>query len=122
MIPIRSNQLTGLEWRQPGALSREYELRGGDSIFARLVWLKMFGTLASAETAGANWTFKRTGFLTSVITARVTGSETDIAYYEPNWSGTKGQLHVSRWRSTFTSVAKRSSACGPRKVLWTRPS
>jgi len=94
LIPIRSNQLDGLEWRQPAAFAREYELHCGDSVLARLVWRKAIGTLAAAETSGANWTFKRTGFLTSVITARVSGSDIDIAYYEPNWSGAKGQLRI----------------------------
>jgi len=55
----------------------------------------MLGTLAAAATAEANWTFKRTGFLTSVVTARVSGAETDVATYVPNWMGTKGQLQIS---------------------------
>ena len=94
MIPIRSNQLAGLEWRQASAFSRTFDLYSGDSILAHLEWLKVLGTLASARTAEAHWTFKRTGFLTSVVTARVAGTEADIASYEPRWSGTKGQLHV----------------------------
>jgi hypothetical protein len=93
VIPFRSNQLAGLEWRQASAFSRTFDLYSGDSILAHLEWLKLMGTLASAVTAETQWTFKRTGFLTSVVTARVAGSETDIATYQPNWSGTKGQLH-----------------------------
>ena len=95
MIPIQTNQLAGLEWRQNSAFSRTFELFSGDSVLARMEWLKTFGTLASAETADASWTFKRTGFLSSVITARVAGTEADIAAYHPNWMGTKGLLESS---------------------------
>ncbi|HEY3440413.1 MAG TPA: hypothetical protein VGK29_06670 [Paludibaculum sp.] len=94
MIPIRPNQLAGLEWRQPSTFSREYELRSGESLLARIVWMKTFGTLASAETAESSWTFKRTGFLTAVVTARDTGGDTDIVTYRPNWTGAKGQLRI----------------------------
>ena len=92
MIPIRANQLAALEWRQDSAFSRTFDLFSGDSVLAHLEWMKILGTLAAAETAGARWTFKRTGFLTSVITARVAGTETDIATYEPNFLGNKGRL------------------------------
>lgn len=92
MIPFRANQLAGLEWRQDSAFSRTYDLFSGDSVLAHLEWLKILGTLAAAGTADARWTFKRTGFLTSVVTARAAGTETDIATYEPNWMGTKGRL------------------------------
>jgi len=94
LIPIRSNQLDGLEWRQPATFSRKYELCLGDSILARLEWLKVFGTLARAETAEASWTFKRTGFLSPVVTARAADSEANVASYEPNWSGYKGRVQV----------------------------
>jgi hypothetical protein len=92
MIPIRANQLAGLEWRQDSAFSRTYDLFSGGSLLAHLEWLKMLGTLAAAQTSDCSWTFKRTGFLTSVVTARAAGTETDIATYEPNWMGTKGRL------------------------------
>lgn len=92
MIPIRSSELAALEWRQVSALSRSFELRSGNSLLARLQWLKMMGTLAAAEISDSNWTFKRTGFLSSVVTARATGTEIDIAHYRPNWSGSKGEL------------------------------
>ncbi len=92
MIPIRANQLAGLEWRQDSAFSRTYDLLSGDSVLAHLEWVKMLGTLAAAQTSDCSWTFKRTGFLTSVVTARVAGTDTDIATYEPNWMGTKGRL------------------------------
>ena len=94
MIPIRANVLNGLEWRQPGAFSRAYELKSGDSVLAELAFQKVFGTLARAWTAESAWTFKRAGFLTPVVTVRVEGSPDDIATYHPNWTGNKGVLSL----------------------------
>ena len=94
MIPIQARMLNGLEWRQPAAFSRTYELKSGDSVLAGLAFQKVFGTLARAWTAGAAWTFKRAGFLTPVVTVRAEGSETDIATYHPNWTGNKGLLQL----------------------------
>lgn len=95
MIPIRSTQLAGLEWRQPSAFARSYELKAGDSVLATVEFKKVFGTLAEARTAEQAWTFKRTGFLTPVVTARVAGTEQDIAHYKPGLMGTKGTLHLA---------------------------
>lgn len=94
MLPIQANQLSGLEWSQPSAFSRRFELKAGDSLLAELAFLKTFGTLAEATTASAVWTFKRSGFLTPHVTARLAGSETDLAVYEPNWTSTKGRLRI----------------------------
>ena len=95
MNPIRSNPLGGLEWRQNSALSRSYELSAGDSLLARLQFQSLFGSLALADTGESSWTFKRTGFLTPVVTARRAGDEEDVATYEPNWSGNRGRLHLA---------------------------
>jgi hypothetical protein len=94
MLPIRANQLAGLEWSQPSGFSRRYELKAGDTKLAELAFQKTFGTLAQATTAEAAWTFKRSGFLTPHVTARLAGSEADVAVYEPNWTSTKGRLTV----------------------------
>ncbi|WP_321470948.1 hypothetical protein [uncultured Paludibaculum sp.] len=95
MIPLRSNQLAGLEWKQHSAFARAYELRSGDTVFAAIDFKKVFGTLAEATTADQRWTFKRTGFLTPMVTARVAGSEQDVAHYKPGLMGTKGALYLA---------------------------
>jgi hypothetical protein len=92
MIPIDPRQLGELEWSQPSAFSRQYELRSGDSLLATLKFVTAFGSLARAETAACAWTFKRSGFFSPRVTARVEGSQTDVALYEPNWSGSKGSF------------------------------
>jgi len=95
MIPIRSTQLGGLEWKQQSAFARAYELKSGDSVLASVSFKKVFGTLAEAQTADQSWTFKRTGFLTPLVTARVAGSEQDVAFYKPGLMGTKGEIHLA---------------------------
>jgi hypothetical protein len=95
MIAIDPRQLSGLEWKQPAAFRRGYELRSGDSVLASLDFVKMLGSLAEGEVVGGRWTFKRSGFLAPKATARVEGSEQDIALYEPNWSGTKGLFRLA---------------------------
>ncbi|QOY88652.1 hypothetical protein [Paludibaculum fermentans] len=94
MIQIQSNQLGGLEWKQLSAFARAYELRSGDSVLASVEFKKVFGTLAEAKTAHEAWTFKRTGFLTPMVTARVAGSEQDVAHYKPGMMGTKGEIFL----------------------------
>ena len=94
MLPIQANQLAGLEWSQPSGFSRRYELKAGDTMLAELAFQKTFGTLAEATTAESVWTCKRSGFLTPHVTARLAGSEADVAVYEPNWTSTKGRLRI----------------------------
>jgi len=87
-------QLSDLQWRQPTALKRSFELRSGDSQLAELVFLKALGTLAEAKAAGQCWTFKRSGFLNPVVTARQPGSETDIATFRAKWTARSGSMQV----------------------------
>jgi hypothetical protein len=81
--------ITGQEliWQQPHALERRYKLRGDDEVVARLTWEKRFGTLAAAETSTGRWTFKRVGFWRPRATVRTEGSDTDLAVFEPRWTG-----------------------------------
>jgi hypothetical protein len=95
VISYRFEQAYELEWTQPSALSNNFELKAGDSVAATLVFQKVFGSLAVGHTAADAWTFKRRGFLRATIGARVEGQESDIAVYEPNWSGTKGAITLS---------------------------
>ena len=81
------------EWKQPSAFARTFELRSDDSLVATLHFPKTFGTLAEAVWGEHQWTFKRQGFLRPRITARLSGSEQELALYEPNWTGAKGVLH-----------------------------
>ncbi len=95
MVPIREANLSGLEWRQTSAFQRHYELKSGDSVLAELTFLKTFGTLARMATLSGNWTFKRTGYLSPVVTARVENGEAELATYHPHFMGRKGALTLA---------------------------
>jgi hypothetical protein len=77
-----------LIWSRPRAMKREFELRSGEEVLATLRWSKgWWSTLAEAAFAGEEWTFKRSGFWKPAVTARRPGSETDLATFEPGWTG-----------------------------------
>jgi hypothetical protein len=77
-----------LIWSRPRMMKREFELRSGEETLATLRWSKgWWSTLAEAASAEGEWTFKRSGFWKSKVTARQPGSETDLATFEPGWTG-----------------------------------
>lgn len=88
------------EWTGHGLLKRSYELRAGDDVFATLRWDSAIGTRASAEAAGAAWTFKRVGFIRTHVTVRAPGSDADLAVFHPDWLG-NGTVELAlgaRWK------------------------
>ncbi len=106
-----------LEWREPKATVRHYELRAGEALCGTLDFRSAWGTLATAEMAAGAWTFKRVGFLNPRVTVREAGSDHDLAVYQPRFWG-DGQLALAdgatfHWRSinfwstqwAFTDVA-----------------
>lgn len=95
MMPLDSRAPGTLEWKQNSAFSRTYELKGGDSVYAVLEFLKSFGSLAEARTTDGVWTLKRQGMLTPSACARVAGSEADVAIYKPHWTCTKGEITLA---------------------------
>jgi len=93
-----------LEWLQPKTLERYYELQAGPAQLATLTFHSAWGTLATAETAGGAWTFKRVGFLNPRVTVRVAGSPDNLAVYQPKFWG-DGTLTFAgglafRWQPT----------------------
>jgi hypothetical protein len=74
-----------LVWVQPARLKQEFELRAGDEVIGTLRWQR--SSLAIAETAEQSWTFKREGFWHPRITARIAGSDDNIATFQPGWAG-----------------------------------
>ena len=103
-----------LVWTQPKAMCREYQLNNGEELVGRLRFEKSFGSLASAEVASQNWTFKREGFLHPRVTVRAPNSDVNLAVFQPSWSGggvvgfpDGRQIHwrcTSFWRSEWTFV------------------
>jgi hypothetical protein len=77
-----------LEWLEPRALQRRYELRLEEELYATLEFRSAWGTLATAHAADGAWTFKRVGFLNPRITVREVGQKADMAIYHPKfWGG-----------------------------------
>ncbi len=103
-----------LVWTQPKAMRREYQLKNGDELVGRLYFEKSCGSLATAEIASQNWTFKREGFLHPRVTVRAPNSDANLAVFHPNWSGSgvvefpDGRQihwrHTSFWRSEWAFV------------------
>jgi hypothetical protein len=93
-----------LEWLHPSLFKREHELRAGDDLYGTLRWERTFGSLATAETADGRWTFKRSGFMTTEVTARPVGSEETVASLNPGWLG-KGTLLAGSQAFHWTSIS-----------------
>jgi len=79
MRSFRDFKESEINWVQPRALERHYELRSGQQVFATLTWLKVFGSLAEAIMADGRFTLKRGGFLRPFVTIRDTVMGNDIA-------------------------------------------
>lgn len=77
----------GLEWRQPEALRRFYQLNQDGHELASLRFKSSYGSLATGQYGSASWTFKRTGFLAPKVSVREPGSEAALALFTPGWSG-----------------------------------
>ena len=103
-----------LVWSQPKAMRREYQLQNGDELVGQLRFEKSYGSLATAEVASQNWTFKREGFLHPRVTVRAQNSDLNLAVFHPSWSGggvvefPDGRQirwrHASFWRSEWAFV------------------
>jgi hypothetical protein len=103
-----------LVWAQPKALRREYQLKNDDELVGQLRFEKSYGSLATAEVASQNWTFKREGFLHPRVTVRTLNSDANLAVFHPSWSGggvvefPDGRQirwrHASFWRSEWAFV------------------
>jgi hypothetical protein len=113
------DQVLTLSWIKEKSKRRLYVLRHGSSEVARLSWNKMFGTLATGQFGDKRWTFKRSGFLRSIVTVRVEGTEEDVAKVEFRWNGaatirtSQGDEikwnRVKRWRSEWTCIDQAGS-------------
>ncbi len=100
-----------LEWKQPRATKREFELRDGDEIVSALRFRSLLGSFATADTSDGSWTFKRVGFWKTRVTICAAGSETEIASFHNNtWSsggtltladGLSFRANTNFWMSKF---------------------
>ena len=126
MQSLSSSAGVDLEWVQSGLLARRYELRASDAVFAELAWQGSFGSLATAETESARYTFKRAGFLRPRVTVRLSGAKEDHAVLYPGWRG-DGPLTIAgirhyAWANTgFWQAAWGFSATDGQRIVQFRP-
>ena len=99
MLKLQELVGTELQWIQPHALQRGFELRAGEVAVAKLEFRSAFGSLATAWTEDGRWTFKRIGFWRSHVTVRVAGSETDLAVFRNDTWSAGGTLELADGRS-----------------------
>jgi hypothetical protein len=78
-----SNQ--DLVWVQPARSKQAFELCASADVVAALRFER--SSLADAETAGQQWTFKREGFWHPQVTVREPGSDANLAVFKPGWTG-----------------------------------
>ncbi len=92
-----------LQWFHPNKFKGEYELRGGDEVFARFHLKGTCGSQIVAETANGDWIIKRKGFGQS-ITILVLDSQAELATIKRRMSGQSTLLTLKgceyRWRCT----------------------
>jgi hypothetical protein len=86
-------------------MARSFSLHAGEQEYARLEFQSAFGSRALAETAAQRWSFKRVGFFNPRVTVRRPDQDTDLAVYQPRWTGTEGTLTLAggqtfQWRAT----------------------
>jgi hypothetical protein len=81
-----------LQWKQPSAMKREFDLVCGDETLATLQFRSMFGSLAVARAAEGSWSFKRVGFWAPRVTVRVADQEAEIAVFQNNTWKAGGSL------------------------------
>jgi len=92
-----------LTWTQPSFARQAFELTEHGAPVGRLVFPRMLGTLAEAESGEGTWTFKRVGFFHQRATVRAPGAEVDLATFQNNtWhsGGTLVFLEGGRFRAT----------------------
>jgi hypothetical protein len=83
-MPLKELAHQTLEWTQPHMMRSDYELRHGDGVVGTLRFRNSWGTLATAESDGGCWTFKRVGFWQTRATVRACDSENDVAMFLHN--------------------------------------
>ncbi len=100
-----------LQWIHPNVFTGEYELRGGDELFACFHRKGRFRSQTCIETANGNWIIKQKG-MSQTITVLALDSQTELATMKRSMSGQATLLtHDSReyrwqcssfWRDVWT--------------------
>lgn len=103
-----------LTWLQPDVYIEDYELCSGDGIIGTLKFRSKYGTMATAETADGQWTFKRVGFFSPKISIRQVGMDSEVATFKfGTWheggevvlqDGTKYRATTNFWHTRMAFI------------------
>ena len=107
-----------VEWRQPNAMQRQFELNCGDTLLATIEFASAFGSLALAVCSQGRWTFKRMGFFNTRVVVRREGEELDLGVYRPRWTNAEGAFEMNRGASYTWKTANFWAT----RYLWLAPS
>jgi hypothetical protein len=92
-----------LQWVHPNMFSGEYELRGGDELFARLHWKGTFSSQFCVETTNGNWKIVQKR-MSQAITVLSPDTQTELATIKRSMSGQATLLTLDgreyRWHCT----------------------
>lgn len=90
LLPIPEGPLV---WKQTAAFSRAYEMRDSDDgVRERLVFQKLIGTHAEAQSGRRVWELARHGNPTGRTSIRPPGALEEYAWFLPHAVGKKGHL------------------------------
>ncbi len=84
MERLVSTKSRSFEWTRSGKIST---LASGGHVYAKVTWVKAWGSLAIGESADGRWTLKRVGFLRPRVTVRSEGSQSDLAVVTMDFGG-----------------------------------
>jgi hypothetical protein len=107
---LRSFTDGDLQWTQPSAFRREYELRAGDERVGTLRYAGAFRSLASAECADGTWTLNRFGLLSGSVVVRQPDAVQDVATYRNSFWKVGGTLQLQGGRNFRVGGSFRNGA------------
>ena len=81
---------------QKSIWKREFELKSGDELIARMYYPKFFGDRTELSIQNEVFEFFRPKFFSRKVAVRKKGNENPFAHFENNFWGSKGTLELPR--------------------------
>jgi hypothetical protein len=81
---------------QNNILKRDFELKSGDELIARLYYPKFFSDLAELTVSEETYEFYRPKFFSRDVDIRKKGYQNPFAHFKNNFWGRKGMLELPR--------------------------
>lgn len=94
MRSLSETARVGLSWSPVNFFSRDFELRAGEEVLARVVKHNLLTDAAEAIASDGHWTFRRDWLLGQRAMARAQDAAEDAATLDRDWLG-EGVLHMA---------------------------